>query len=274
MRRVRPILSSLALSLAALAPPAHAAGEAAAARQAEEDAFCADELRTIANRRKLFEGQGLSAAVIRQKNAQAQQVLDECRDRFRREKQAEAEFAADEAEALARAGPDATAEERMRAWKEVRRERLAARRPSELTPEERAELAAGEPDQARATHEALDRAHARDPSFMRIAHSALACHHRQRRERLIDQIAEEENLLKLGTGDRQRLYTLQSDKRTSDAVLERVEAAARRYPGGLARCDDRQIAVLAHCLAIRSDGGRRQPQCDAEQIQQYLRLVK
>jgi hypothetical protein len=40
------------------------------------------------------------------------------------------------------------------------------------------------------------------------------------------------------------------------------------------RCEDRQVAVLAHCLALRMESGKRQPQCDAEEIQQYLRLVK
>lgn len=274
MSRVAPVLAAVSLALGALPPPARAADDAAAARRAEEDAYCADELRMVANRTKLFESQGLPPFVIRQKNAQAQEAVDECRAKFRREKQSEADFAADEAEAIARAGPKATAEERIRAWKEVRRERLAAKRPSELTPDERAELAAGEGEQMKATHEALDRAHANDPYFMRISHSALACYHGQRQERLGDQIREEESLLKLGTGDRQRLYTLQSDKRTSDEVLRQVGEAARRYPGGLARCEDRQIAVLSHCLAIRTEGGRRQPQCEAEEIQQYLRLVK
>jgi hypothetical protein len=263
-------------ALVALAPLGHAAAadDAAAARKAEEDAYCADEIRMVENRRRLFAASGLSAAEIASKNSQAEEAVADCRKRFRREKQAEIDFAADEAEAIARAGPKATAEQRIRAWKEVRRERLASKRPSDLTPEERKELAAGEGEEMKATHKAMDLAHANDPTFIRISHSALACYHGQRRDRLAGQIREEENLLKLGTGDRQRFYTLTSDLKTSEEVLRQVNAAAKRYPGGLARCEDRQIAVLAHCLALRMESGKRQQQCEAEEIQQYLRLVR
>ncbi|MGB8931555.1 MAG: hypothetical protein WCC48_09955 [Anaeromyxobacteraceae bacterium] len=263
-------------ALLALVPPvsAAAADDAAAARLAEENAYCADDLRMVENRRKLFAAQGLSAAEISSRNAQAEQAVAECRRKFKREKQAELDYAADEKEAIERAGPKATAEQRMKAWKAVRRERLAARSPSELTPEERTELAAGEGEEMKATHKAMDVAHANDPAFMRYSHSALACYHGSRQRRLAAQISEEENLLKLGTGDRQRYYTLVSDKKTSDGVLQQVEAAAARYPGGLIRCEDRKIAVLAHCLAIRLEGGKRQPSCEAEEIQQYLRLVR
>jgi hypothetical protein len=279
MSRFASLVVTSALAVTALGlPPTGAraapADDAAAARQAEENAYCADDLRMVENRRKLFAAQGLSAGEIAAKNAQAEQAVADCRRRFRREKQSELDFAADEKEALERAGPKATPEQRMKAWKEVRRERLAAKSPADLTPEERTELAAGEGEEMVATHKAMDQAHANDPAFMRIAHSALACFHGQRRTRLASQIAEEENLLKLGTGDRQRFYTLKSDKKTSDEVLKKVETAAARYPGGLARCEDRQIAVLAHCLALRQEGGRRQQSCEAEEIQQYLRLVK
>lgn len=265
-------------ALMALAPPQRAAAgvaeDAAAARKAEEDAYCADDLRMVENRRKLFKASGLSNAEISAKNAQAEAAVADCRKKFRREKQSEEDFAADEQEAIARAGPKATAEQRIKAWKEVRRERLASKRASELTAEERSELAAGEGDEIKATHKAMDVAHANDPAFMRISHSALACFHGQRRQRLAGLVKEEENLLTLGTGDRQRFYTLQSDLKTSDEVMKQVNAAAARYPGGLIRCEDRQIAVLAHCYGLRFDGTRRQQQCEAEEIQQYLRLVK
>lgn len=275
MSRFASLVCSSIAALAALAPPAAAsADDAAAAKQAEENAYCADELHMVENRRRLFQMQGLSSAEIASRNAQAEQAVSECRRKFKREKQAELDFAADEAEAIERAGPKATAEQRMKAWKEVRRERLASKSPSELTPDERAELAAGEGEEMKATHKAMDAAHASDPSFMRISHSALACYHGMRQQRLAGQISEEENLLKLGTGDRQRYYTLVSDKKTSDAVLEQVASAAKRYPGGLMRCEDRQIAVLAHCLALRLEAGKRQPSCEAEEIQQYLRLVR
>lgn len=272
MSRITSVVSTFALALVALAAPG--AGRAAEdpARQAEENAYCADDLRMVENRRKLFAAQGLSPGEISAKNAQAEQAVAECRRRFRREKQAEIDFAADEAEALLRAGPKATPEQKIKAWKEVRRERLAAKSPSELTPEERSELAAGEGEEMKATHRAMDVAHANDPAFMRISHSALSCYHTQRKQRLDGQIAEEENLLKLGTGDRQRFYTLVSDRKTSEGVLQQIGAVT--YAGGLMRCEDRKIAVLAHCLAIRLEGGKRQPSCEAEEIQQYLRLVK
>lgn len=268
--------ATLFLSLVALAPPTRsvAADDAAAARQAEENAYCADDLRMVENRRKLFAAQGLPPGEIAAKNAQAEQAVGDCRRRFRKEKQSEIDFSADEAEALQRSGPKATPEQKMKAWKEVRRERLAAKPPSDLTPEERTELAAGEGEEMNATHKAMDVAHANDRSFMRIAHSALACYHGQRKQRLVAQISEEEAMLKLGTGDRQRYYTLVSERKNSEGVLEQVAAAATGYAGGLVRCEDRKVAVLAHCLAIQAEGGRRQPSCDAEEIQQYLRLVK
>jgi hypothetical protein len=278
MSRIEAVVCAFTLAVVALALPRPAAAaapdDAAAARQAEENAYCADDLKMVENRRKLFVSQGLTPAAISTKNAQAEQAVAECRRKFKREKQAEADFAADEAEALQRAGPKATPEQRMKAWKEVRRERLAAKPPSELTADERTELAAGEGDEMKATHKAMDVVHANDPAFMRIAHSALACYHGQRKRRLVGQITEEESLLKLGTGDRQRYYTLVSDRTNSDAVLAQINTAAARYPGGLMRCEDRKIAVLAHCLAIRLEGGKRQPSCDAEEIQQYLRLLK
>jgi hypothetical protein len=278
MSRIAALVSTFALAIGAAAlsapSPASAADDAAAARQAEENAYCADDLKMVENRRKLFAAQGLSPAEISGKNAQAEQAVAECRRKFRREKQAEIDFAADEAEALQRAGPKATPEQKIRVWKEVRRERLAAKPPSELTSDERTELAAGEGEEMKATHKAMDVAHSNDPAFMRISHSALSCYHGARQQRLAGQISEEENLIRLGTGDRQHYYTLVSDKKTSDEVMKQVSAAAATYSGGLIRCDDRKIAVLTHCLTIRLEGRKRQPSCDAEEIQQYLRLVK
>ena len=275
MSRTASLACLWTCALLALVPAVSAAADdAAAARLAEENAYCADDLRMVENRRKLFAAQGLSAAEISQKNAQAEQAVAECRRKFKREKQSELDYAADEKEAIERAGPNATAEERMKAWKEVRRERLASKSPADLSPEERAELAAGEGEEMKATHKAMDLAHANDPAFMRYAHSALACYHGARQRRLEGQIQEEENLLKLGTGDRQRYYALVSDKKTSDTVLQQVHASAARYAGGLMRCEDRQIAVLTPCLEIRLEGRTRQPSCEAEEIQQSLRLVK
>jgi hypothetical protein len=83
-------------------------------------------------------------------------------------------------------------------------------------------------------------------------------------------IGSEEAMLKLGTGDRQNLYTLRSQLRESESVLAR----SRETPGGLERCSSPEIAVLSHCLAARSEGGAEEPACASEEIQQYIRLVK
>jgi hypothetical protein len=129
-------------------------------------------------------------------------------------------------------------------------------------------------DEMTATHAALDNAHARDPAFMRIVHSALSCYHGARKRDLEGAIGSEEAMLKLGTGDRQNLYTLRSQLRESESVLARSREASRDVPGGLERCSSPEIAVLSHCLAARSEGSAEEPACASEQIQQYIRLVK
>ncbi len=240
----------------------------------EEKAFCEAELDVVDRRKRLFEAQKLSAAEIARKNEPQVGALVECRDRFRAQQRRADEEKQDLEEAARRAGPNATEKERERAWREVRRERLASKSRSSLTAEERAELAAGTPEEISATHSALDTAHAQDSAFMRTVHSALACYHSDRKAELERQISSEQALVKLGSGDRQRLYALRSELRQSEEVLERSREEARRFPAGLERCTTPAVAVLAHCLAIGFQDKRTEPACESEEIQQYVRFVK
>ncbi len=270
MRRAA-LLATLLLSAA----PARVAGPRGAEGLSEaERTFCGGEVDVLERRRKIFEAQGLSAAEIARKNEAQLATLGECRDRLRKKELSELEQKRDLEEAARRAGPNATEIERDNAWREVRRERLASKRPSSLSAEEKEELASGMGDEMAATHRALDDAHARDSSFMRIVHSALACYHGERRNQLRDLISSEESLLKLGTGDRQKLYALKNDLRQSEDVLARTAEAARALPGGLDRCVTPTVAVVTHCLAIRLAAARAEPACESEEIQQYVRFVK
>jgi hypothetical protein len=268
--------AAVALALLSLATPSGAskpapARPASAPLSEAERAFCASEVEVLEKREKLFEAQGLPAAEIARKNEGAARELAECRTRFKEEGNREGELKADMAEAARRAGPNATPLERDRAWKEVRRERLASKSPSRLTSEEKAELAEGMQEEMRATHQALDTAHQRDPAFLRVIHSAIACYQGERKDNLKQAIASEENLVKLGSGDRTRLYSLRSELRSSEEVLARNAEASRSLPSGLDRCTTPTVAVVAHCLGIDD---RPEPACESEEIQQYLRFVK
>jgi hypothetical protein len=240
----------------------------------DERSFCASDLDVLERRRKLFYAQGLSAGEIARKNEPQLQALRECRDRFRADARRAHEQQQDLEEVTRRAGANATELERDRVWKEVRRERLGSKSPSSLNAEERAELASGMGDELKETHRALDRAHQRDPSFMRVVYSGVACAHGDRRSDLLELISSEESLLKLGTGDRQKLYALKSELRTSEEVLARNTEALRTIGGGADRCTTPTVAVVAHCLAILLSGSRVEPGCESEEIQQYVRFVK
>lgn len=240
----------------------------------EEQDFCASELDVVERRRKIFEAQKLSPSEVARRNEPQLAALRECRDRFRADTRRAAEQREDLEEVGRRAGPNATELERDRIWREVRRERLASKSPSSLNAQEKAELAEGMGEELQATHRALDNAHHRDPSFMRVVYSAIACFHGERRTDLRDQISSEQSLLKLGTGDRQKLYTLQSELRVSEEVLARNNEAFRSIPAGPERCSSPTVAVVAHCLAIRLAGTRSEPGCESEEIQQYVRFVK
>ncbi len=273
MRRFAVLVPALAATAVTrgLAPAALAATGVPKLSE-EEAAFCADDLEIVERRAGLFEAQGLSAAEVVRRNEEQLRTLDECRARFRARQRSALEQKQDLAEVQRRVGPDATEKEREQAWKEIRRERLASKPESQLTPEERAELAAGMQDEMSATHAALDRAHARDPSFMRIVHSALSCYHGDRKDELQGEIASEETLLKLGTGDRQRLYALKSDLRQSDEVLARTREATAGRP--LERCSTATVALITHCMGVRLQGKPLEPMCESEEIQQYVRFVR
>jgi hypothetical protein len=240
----------------------------------EEKTFCHNEIEIVVKRRKIFEAQGLSDTEIERRNRSHIRDLADCHDRFLAGARRAAEDKEDADELARRAGPNATPLERYKASREIRRERLASRSASSLTPEEKAELAAGMAEEMEATHAMLDTAHSRDPSFMRIVHSALACYHGERRAELTNLISSEESLLKLGSGDKQALYALRSELRSSDEVLARCRDAARGYGGGLESCNSPAIALLAHCMGIVLTGKAQQPACEPEEIQQYVRLVK
>jgi len=271
MRRA-VLLSTLLLS----SIPARAAAPARAGDTLSEAerTFCASELAVIEKRRKIFEARGLSSAEIARKNEAELASVTECRDRFRKQQRSDLEQKQDVEEVTRRSGPNATELEREQAWREVRRERLASKSASSLTAGEKDELASGMGEEMAATHHALDSAHARDASFMRVVHSALACYHGERKLQLKDLISSEESLLKLGTGDRQKLYALKSELRQSEDVLARTAEAARAIAGGLDRCTTPAVAVLTHCLAIRLASNRAEPACESEEIEQYIRFVK
>lgn len=239
-----------------------------------EKAACAAELGVLDNRVKFFQAQGLGAAEIARKNELAKQTLDECLTAYRRRRAAELEKLADMRELDRRTGPDATDQVRAEAWAQIRRERLAGKPRSQLTPEEKAELNAGSRAEEAETHATLDNFHAKDPAFMRTVHSALACYHGVRRDGLRDQLAAEQALLKKGSGDRQKVYALQSQLRLSDDVLARSREAARDIKGGLGRCTEERVAILTRCLKVQFEERPPEPACESEEIQQYVRFVK
>ncbi len=271
MRRVAVVVAAAAVAVGA-PPRARAAAAGAPALSPEEEAFCAQEVDVVERRDELFRKQGLPAAEIARKNEPQLRALVECRDRYRAQQRRATEQRQDLAEVERRLGADATEIERDRVYREIRRERLASKPTSQLTREEKAELAEGMQDELAATHAAMDSAHARDPAFMRIVHSAVSCYHGDRKADLQNQIASEEALLKLGSGDRKRLYALRSDLRQNEEVLERT----REESGGraLERCSSPTVALVTHCLGIRLERRQPDPMCDSEQIQQYVRFVK
>ncbi len=273
MRRKAVLVPAVAAAVVTLGVSPAALATSGVPKLSEDEAtFCADELDVVGRRARLFEAEGLSAAEIARRNDVQLQSLDECRDRYRARRRSALEQKQDLEEVQRRVGPDATKKEREEAWREIRRERLASRPASQLTKEERAELAAGTQDEVAATHAALDASHARDPSFMRIVHSALACYHGDRKAELETRIASEEAMLKLGTGDRQQLYALRSDLRRSEEVLAGTrEASAGRT---LERCAAPTVALVTHCMGVWLQGKPAEAMCESEEVQQYVRFVR
>jgi hypothetical protein len=275
----------LAMTTLAVAPPTWAAdaskkatsSPAPAAPQsltAEDREACASELEVLEKRLRLFEGQGLSHADALKRNEGPQAALTECLRTSRITRAAEKAREADLAELDRRAGPDASEATRSTIWTQLRLERLSVKPVAELTDEERAELKAGSQAEMSETHATLDTVHSRDPAFMRMVNSSLACYHGVRRDRIKDELRHEEALLKLGQGSRQKVYGLKADLKQSDDVLSRAREAAKGYRDGLGKCTEEQVAVLAHCLAARFDGLQPEPACESEEIQQYIRFIK
>ncbi len=268
MRRAALAVVPLALATLAASPgrpaPKGAMSEA-------EKAFCAPEIEVVEKRRAIFQAQGLSPAEIAKKNEVDEQALAECRRHWVIEARSEQERKADALEAERRAGKNATDIERARVLQEIRMERLASRRPSELTSAERAELASGLQAETAETRAALDAAHARDPAFMRQVHSALVCYHGGRRRTLQAEIDAEGARIAQGEGDRTRFYALQSELTRSDEVLARATEAGG---DGLAPCSDARVAAVARCLGLRFEGAKPDAACDGDEVQQYVRLVK
>jgi hypothetical protein len=239
-----------------------------------EKEACAGELDVLAKRARFFQAQGLGAAEIARKNELSQQTLDECLAAFRRKRDVELEKLADMNELDRRAGPDAPEAIRAETWTQIRRERLAGKPRSRLTPEEKAELTAGSKAEEAETHATLDTFHARDPAFMRMVHSALACYHGVRRDKVKDQLAAEQARVQRGGGDRQKVYALQAQLKQSEDVLARSREASREFKDGLRRCTEEQVAVLTRCLTVQFEERPAEPACESEEIQQYIRFIK
>lgn len=268
------LIAALAAATPARAADAPKKAPTAPGLSAEEREACASELEVLDKRQRLFEGQGLSKAEIQRRNEPQQAALEECLRTGRLERRAKKAREADLAELERRAGPNATDDQRNEIWTQIRLERLSAKPPSELTPEEREELKAGTSADLAETQALLDKVHAKDPVFMRMVHSSLACYHGVRKDRLKDDLRHEDALLKLGQGDKQKSYALKSELRVSEEVLARSKEAAKGYAGGLHRCTEEKVAVLGHCLAIRFEGQQQEPACESEEIQQYIRFIK
>jgi len=266
--------TAVLISFALAAPPQAAAQAEAPTALPTEATFCAAELDTLERRRLLFERQGLSEADVERQNASEQRALLECRERLRARRVEADEAARDAAEVARRVGPRPTDAALAAARRQVRLERLASKSTSSLTKEERAELAEGTKAEMAATHAALDRAHARDRAFMRIVHSAIACYEGARKEALENQIASEETLVKLGSGDRNALYALRGELRHADEALARSRDFARGHALGLEPCGSASIALLAHCIGVQNEGKPAFAACEPEDVQQYLRFAK
>lgn len=269
MRRV--VVAAAVLATSAAAPVV--AAKAPQLSEAER-AFCEAEVDVVERRERVFSAQGLSPEDVDRRNDAQLRELSACRERFRRENRRAMEEKEDLAETARRAGPHATELEREKVMKEVRLERLASKSSSSLTPEEKAELAAGMAQELATTSAARDAARARDPAFMRIVHSALACYHGPRRDDLRDAISSEQAMLKLGSGDKQRLYGLKSQLRESETIYARSAEAGREFPGGLERCTSAEVAFVAHCFGLRAEGRPSEPACESDEIQQYIRLLR
>ena len=254
--------------------PAPAAGAKARPLTDLEKQACAGELEVLDKRVQFFQGQGIGAAEIARRNELPQATLVECLTAFRQKRTYELERLADLGELDRRVGPDASDAVRDEAWLRIRRERLAGKPRALLTAEEKAELNAGTRAEVAETQATLDTYHAKDPTFMRMVYSTLACYHGVRRDKLKDQLAAEQARLQRGEGDRQRAYALQSQLKQSDDLVATSREASRQWKDGLHRCTEEQVAILTRCLAVQFDDRPPEPACESEQIQQYVRFIR
>ena len=273
-------LAAALVVAAPLHPGAAPQGSAPAATRAKatplddlEKEACDAELDVLEKRVKFFQAQGVGAAEIGRRNELAQSTLGECLAGYRLKRAAELEKLADMKELDRRVGPEASDTVRAEAWTQIRRGRLASKPRSRLTAEEKAELAAGSKAEVAETHATLDTHNAKDPAFMRMVHSSLACYHGVRRAKLKDQLTAEQARLTRGEGDRQKAYALQSQLKQSDEVLSRSREASRQWKDGLRKCTEERVAVLTRCLAVRFEDRPAEPACDSEEIQQYIRFI-
>ncbi len=196
---------------------------------------CADEIRVLQNRRRLFAGQNLSETELRRRNAAAEGALAECVRQFREGRS--------------------------------RRPDRPANPGEKLSPEE-----ASKREQER--RQRLDEAHRRDPRFMRELLSAVICYQRQKKERAETGVDEENRFARLGgEPDRLKLYRYQSDLSRASRSLGIARKEIAEY-GAPLPCQEEKLAVLAHCLAVQDGEAQRDEGCFAEEVRQYLRLLR
>jgi len=196
---------------------------------------CAGEIRVLQNRRRLFAGQNLPEAELRRRNAAAEEALAECVQQFQERRRRE---------------PDRPAGPKEKVSPEEARKRDEERRRR------------------------LDEGHRRDPRFMREVLSAVICYQRQKKERAENGIDEENRFARLGREpDKLALYRYQSDVSRASRSLSIARKEMAEY-GQPLPCEDENIAVVAHCLAVQDGETERDEGCFAEEIQQYLRLLK
>lgn len=196
---------------------------------------CADEVKVLQNRRRLFAGQNLPEAELGRRNAAAEEALADCVREFRERRRRDADRPAG---ARAKASP-----EQLRQREQERRQQL-------------------------------DEAHRRDSRFMREVLSAVVCWEREKKERAEAGIDEENRFARLGRDpDKLALYRYQADltRASRSLAIARKELAAYGQP---IPCEDEKIAVVAHCVAVQDGDAERDEGCFAEEVQQYLRLLK
>lgn len=127
--------------------------------------------------------------------------------------------------------------------------------------------------QSRERQRKLDAEHARDPRFMRPAHSGMVCYHYARKARAEASLAGEERTAGPGKPDRTSSYRARAERVRAERGLAAGHRALAEF-GAPIRCDDRTVSMLAHCIAVRNGDLPEDRTCAAEEVQQYLRLLR